>query len=223
MSDSASGYVPGQTALLVEIPEAQPAVGAWRARFDTSAAVGVGPHVTVLFPFLALPSITAAERADLATVVAAEPAFTVTFGGFGTFPAAGPRPAVLHLVPTPGGPFRRLTAAIAARWRQCPPYAGEVDDPIPHLTVTGTAPPDQVEAARRAIEPRLPITAAVGAVRMIAFDGVAWHPGAWYPMNHGAASALDHSGAGEHQRTPGRRRSPAMPRVDSDDAPAADQ
>jgi hypothetical protein len=57
------GFELGQTAVIVEIPEALPAVGQWRARFDTSAAVGVPPHVTIVFPFLALKAITAC-RAD---------------------------------------------------------------------------------------------------------------------------------------------------------------
>lgn len=182
MSDAPSRFTRGQTALLIEIPEAQSAVGSWRTRFDTSAAVGVGPHVTVLFPFLTRPAVTGAERADLAAIAAAEPVFAVTFGAFGSFPAAGPNPTLLYLVPTPDGPFRRLTAAVADRWPQCPPYAGAVDDPIPHLTVTETAPPDQVEAAQRAIEPLLPITATVRGVTMIAFDGAAWRRESWFPL-----------------------------------------
>ena len=182
MSDAPSRFTRGQTALLIEIPEVQPAVGAWRARFDTSAAVGVGPHVTVLFPFLPLPAVSAADRADLTAIAATEPVVTVTFGAFGIFPAVGSNPAVLHLVPAPDDPFRRLTAAVADRWPQCPPYAGAVDDPIPHLTVTETARPGQVEAARRAIEPLLPITATVRGVTMIAFDGAVWRRESRLPL-----------------------------------------
>jgi hypothetical protein len=81
------GFELGQTAVIVEIPEALPAVGRWRARFDTSAAVGVPPHVTVVFPFLALKAITAADR-DV-QFLGAEPVADF----LGTEPvAAGPAP-----------------------------------------------------------------------------------------------------------------------------------
>lgn len=182
MSHARSRFNRGQTALLADIPEAQSVVGAWRARFDTSAAAGVGPHVTVLFPFRTLPSITAIDRTALAAIAAAEPIFTVTFSVCGVFPSAGPKPAVLHLVPTPDRPFRRLIAAFAARWPQCPPYGGAFDDPTPHLTITETAADTDLDAARRAIEPLLPVTSTVRGVRMIAFDGTTWQPEAWFPL-----------------------------------------
>ena len=42
----------GESALLVAVPAAEPAVAAHRSRLDTSAAVGVPAHITVLYPFL---------------------------------------------------------------------------------------------------------------------------------------------------------------------------
>jgi len=182
MSDPPSRFSPGQTALLVEIPEVQPAVGSWRTRFDTSAAHGVGPHVTVLFPFLPVPVLTPADRADVATIVAAESAFTVTLGACGIFSTDHPAPDILYLVPEPDGPFRRLTGSVAARWPQCPPYGGLIGDPTPHLTVTETAADADLGAARAAVEPVLPITAPVRGVTMIVFDGSAWRPDAWFPL-----------------------------------------
>jgi hypothetical protein len=227
MSDPPPRFSPGQTALVVEIPEVRAAVGAWRARFDTSAAAGVGPHVTVLFPFLTLPAVTAADRADLAALVTAEPAFTVTLGAWGTFSVDDPAPDILYLVPSPSDPFRRLTESIAARWPQCPPYGGLIDDPTPHLTVTETAAATDVDAARRAVEPLLPITAPVRGVTMIAFDGSAWRPDAWFPLGESRSpvrsSARDHPGAVQHQRTPGRRGPATVPGIDPDDAPNPDQ
>lgn len=183
MTDSRPRWTRHQTALLVEIPEAQAEVGPWRARFDTSAALGVGPHVTILVPFLALPTVTAADRTALAALVAAEPAVTVTFGSCATFSVADPAPEILYLVPTPDDPFRRLTAAVAARWPQCPPYGGTVADPTPHLTVTETAADPDLDAARRAVEPLLPIHASVRGVRLIAFDGATWQRAAWFPLH----------------------------------------
>lgn len=182
MSDPPPRFRPGQTALLVEIPEAQTAVGPWRARFDTSAAHGVGPHVTVLFPFLPVPLLTPTDRADVATIVAAESAFTVTLGACGIFSTDDPAPDILYLEPSPSDPFRRLTASVAARWPRYPPYGGLIDDPTPHLTVTETADAVDLGTARRAVERLLPITASVRGVTMIAFDGATWRPAVWFPL-----------------------------------------
>ena len=43
--------MPRRTALIVEVPEAEPAVGALRLEHDRSAARGVPAHITILFPF----------------------------------------------------------------------------------------------------------------------------------------------------------------------------
>lgn len=174
---------PGRTAVIVDIPEAVDAVGTWRQRYDTSAPLGVPPHVTILFPFVDLASFTA-DRADLAAIAAAEQAFPVSFAGFGIFPGSTHRPEVLYLEPTPAEPFVRLTAALWARWPSCPPYEGAHDDCIPHLTITETAPPEQVSAARRAVEPALPITAAVTALTLIAFDGTRWRAADRFPLRN---------------------------------------
>lgn len=44
-------FSPGQTVVIVPIPAVQPLVGGWRARLDSSAAVGVPAHVTIIYPF----------------------------------------------------------------------------------------------------------------------------------------------------------------------------
>jgi 2'-5' RNA ligase len=176
------GFELGQTAVIVEIPEALPAVGRWRARFDTSAAVGVPPHVTVVFPFLALTAITAADRAELARLVAAEPRFTTTFGSLGEFPGLDAAPPVLYLEPSPADPYRRLTAAMWSSWPECPPYGGVYDEHVPHLTITETAPPEQIAAARRALAPALPVRAHIGQATLIDFDGARWRRNAVFPL-----------------------------------------
>ncbi|HEY5878008.1 MAG TPA: 2'-5' RNA ligase family protein [Nakamurella sp.] len=173
---------PGLTAVIVDVPAASPVVGSWRARFDSSAPLGVPPHVTILFPFLSLPAMTATDRADLAAIVGAEPGFTVTFAALGTFATVEGTPEVLYLEPSPAEPFRRLTEALAARWPQCPPYEGAFDEVIPHLTVTETAPPEQVSAARRAIARVLPIRASIDTVTLIDFDGTRWRRHMQFPM-----------------------------------------
>ena len=167
-------YPIGQTAVIVPVKAVESLVTPWRSRFDISAGFGVPPHVTVVYPFLPLDRIDAGVMDSLRAAFAAESAFTVTFAGFGEFPAAPGRPGPLYLDPQPADPFRRLTGALGARWPEAPPYGGAFADPIPHLTVTETALADDKQAARAAIGPALPITTTIGAGSLLVFDGSRW-------------------------------------------------
>jgi hypothetical protein len=42
----------GQSALIIEVPEAEPAVARCREHLDASDALGVPAHITVLAPFM---------------------------------------------------------------------------------------------------------------------------------------------------------------------------
>src|SRR5690348_2380773 len=74
-----------ESALLIAVPAAEPAVGEHRARLDPSARGGVPAHLTVLYPFLAPPLIDDAVLASLAALFAAVPAFAFTLDRVGWF------------------------------------------------------------------------------------------------------------------------------------------
>lgn len=92
--------------MLANVEEAEPLVGHWRRRFDSSASAGIPAHVTVLFPFLDIDRITTAVIGDLRTLIGARSPFTVRFDECRRFPE------VLYLAPTPDQPFRALTMAL---------------------------------------------------------------------------------------------------------------
>jgi hypothetical protein len=145
--------MPRQTALIVEVPEAEPAVGELRLQLDSSAAAGVPAHITILYPF--------AEDADVD-----EEALAELFSRFRPFDFVLDRverfqegPVWLH--PEPSLPFVDLTAALEQRWPEYPPYEGMFDEPIPHLTVSET-PID--------FQPQLPIASRAHAVTLIEQD-----------------------------------------------------
>lgn len=97
MPEDQSGlYQAGETLLLVKVPEAEPLVGGWRRRFDSSAGARLPAHVTVLYPFLDHGRIDADVLGALELLVGAHGAFDIRFECFGRFPD------VLFLVPTPG-------------------------------------------------------------------------------------------------------------------------
>ncbi len=59
-------------------------------------------------------------HAKVAEIVAGTAAFDFAFARMDTFPNG-----IIHLLPEPEDPFRRLTDALASAFPQCPPYAGE--------------------------------------------------------------------------------------------------
>jgi 2'-5' RNA ligase len=169
-------FVAGETALVVHVPEAEPVVGAWRRRFDPSAAHGVPAHVTVLYPFLDADRIDAGLLAELGALFAAHAPFEVRFSGCGRFPE------VIYLAPDPDGPIRELTEAVAASWPEAPPYGGRFEEITPHLTVADGVPLDVQDTIEAELAGRLPVTAHVGAVSLEAYDGALWRHAACFPL-----------------------------------------
>ena len=120
-----------------------------RRRWDFAALAGAGAHVTVLFPFLPCTELDSRVRAELASIADRMPAFDVRFERVRRFPG------LVWIEPEPAEPFATLTAAVAARWPDYPPYGGMFDTVIQHLTVVESddAPLDAIEEAVRRAAP----------------------------------------------------------------------
>ncbi|MEU3708517.1 2'-5' RNA ligase family protein [Streptomyces catenulae] len=169
MSDNnTSTFQAGQTGLVVRIPEAEPAVRAWRARFDPSARAGVPAHVTVLFPFLDERRTDPDVRSALADVLGRHHAFDLRFESCGRFPGT------LFLRPAPDAPLRRLTESVAARWPEAPPYGGRFTEVVPHLTVVDGQDDAVLDKAEADLSGALPVISRVTSVDLMAYDGTAW-------------------------------------------------
>ena len=54
-----------RSGLIIEVPEAEPAVRWHRERLDANAPLGIPAHITVLFPFMPPEMIDAAARTRL--------------------------------------------------------------------------------------------------------------------------------------------------------------
>ncbi|MFD6967622.1 2'-5' RNA ligase family protein [Streptomyces sp. NPDC059949] len=167
--DSTHTFHAGQTGLIVRIPEAEPAVRAWRERLDPAARAGIPAHVTVLFPFLDESRIDALVHAALADVLSSHRAFDLRFETCGRFPE------VLYLAPEPDTPLRRLTEAIAARWPEAPPYGGRFTEVVPHLTITQGQEDAVLQDIEADLISRLPFASHVASVELLVHDGSTWH------------------------------------------------
>ncbi|MFF4352506.1 2'-5' RNA ligase family protein [Streptomyces sp. NPDC001530] len=152
----------------MKVPEAEPAVRAWRDRLDPSARAGVPAHVTVLFPFLDESRIHSDTCAAIDEVIRRHRPFEARFESCGRFPG------ILYLAPEPDALFRRLTEAIADRWPETPPFGGQFEDIVPHLTIAQGQDDDLLEETEADLRSRLPITARVSSVDLMVHDGSRW-------------------------------------------------
>ncbi|MCM1969699.1 2'-5' RNA ligase family protein [Streptomyces sp. G1] len=183
--DSSSTFQPGQTGLVVRIPEAEPAVRGWRERLDPSARAGVPAHVTVLFPFLEEGRIDPLVHAALEDVLRRHQPFDLRFERCGRLPE------VLYLVPEPAAPLIRLTEAIAARWPEAPPYGGRFAEIVPHLTIAQGQEGAVLEEIEADLDGRLPFTSHVSAVELMVHDGTTWRTRASFALGDPAPRPRD--------------------------------
>jgi 2'-5' RNA ligase len=154
---------PTETALIVPIPEAEDAVGPFRATLDRSASWGVPAHVTVLYPFLSPDEINSDVLAALRDIISVIPRFDITLAHTDWFDDTA-----VWLAPQPDHPFRDLTTAVWRRFPDTPPYAGAHADVVPHLTIGHGAPKHVLSHAVQAVSTHLPINATIDVVRLIA-------------------------------------------------------
>ncbi len=148
------------------VPEAEPAVGAYRLAHDSAAVLGAPAHITVLFPFLAPEAI---DETAIGELVARHPRFTFRLDSLEQFDAGA-----VWLRPEPSAPFRALTSAVWARWPDHPPYEGAHRDVIPHLTISN----QHIE-----VEIALPIESLAHEVLLIEEDELRqWGARARFPL-----------------------------------------
>lgn len=151
-----------ESALVVLVPESEHLVSPFRERYDPSAAAGMPAHITINYPFTPLWPNWYEVILALEELLDRFPQFTFILPEIRRFPD------VLYLAPAPSQPFRELIAAVTKRFPESPPYSGQIDEVVPHLTVAQIgerAKLDEVaeDLARHAIG-QLPIHARAESV-----------------------------------------------------------
>lgn len=123
---------PGHSVLQVPVPQLEDFVRGRTVHYDASYLSAdpahVHAHVTALGPFAS--ELTDDIERRVAAVAAETPAFDFVLERVATFPDG-----IIHLVPEPDEPFRKLTARLAAEFPEHPPYEGRYGDVAPHLTL----------------------------------------------------------------------------------------
>jgi 2'-5' RNA ligase len=151
-----------ESALVLPVPSAESNIGALRRKFEPS---GISAHVTVLYPFVAAPSISHDVIDAVCEVLSRIEPFNFELSEIGWF-----EDRVLYLAPTPRAPFEELTALLVDRFPDYPPYRGAFESFIPHLTVGEGARPSQLRRAAGQLTQHMPIKSVAEAVWLMAPD-----------------------------------------------------
>ena len=138
-----------QSALIIEVPEAEALVSAWRSVHDPAARRGVPGHVTTLFPFVHPDDLDQAVLDRVRSVVSSTEPFEFRLDRVDQFVG------VVWLRPVPDEPFRTLTSLLAGEFPDYPPYGGRHEEPQPHLTLAVVEPGSSQGAIYRDIEAAL--------------------------------------------------------------------
>jgi 2'-5' RNA ligase len=83
-----------ESAFMILVPEAEPLVGAFRDRYDPSAAAGVPAHITLLYPFKHPDEVDQSMLDDLSASFKRHVPFQFSLASIRDFPDA-----ILYLAP----------------------------------------------------------------------------------------------------------------------------
>lgn len=116
----------------------------------------------MLFPFVPAAEIDENVVARTATVFRSTAAFEhslVRCEWFGD--------EVLWLAPDASEQFRSLTNVASLAFPEYPPYEGQLEEVVPHLTVAVRSPLEVMRTAEQAVQKHLPIHSTVRAVTLM--------------------------------------------------------
>lgn len=150
------------SGLIIEVPEAEPAVRRHRERLDASAPLGACAHITVLFPFMPPETIDTAALTELGQLFGEVSRFQFRLDRTDWF-----GDEVLWLAPRDPGPFRALTQRVFRAFPAFPPFEGQFDDVVPHLTIGHGHPLKDLRTAEDSVQAHLPIDACAAAVTLM--------------------------------------------------------
>jgi len=175
------GAVPGTgtSALVIEVPQAEELVGAFRQKYDPVAPLGMPAHVTVLFPFVDVDGISEELLTGLWEHFSMIPQFTFALPRLGQFSD------VLFLVPDPREPLDHLIDVTHERYPEYPPYGGTVEKPDPHLTIAHAEDPAELPricTADEAVMSEELVEVEVREAALMTHEGEKWRRRQVFPL-----------------------------------------
>jgi len=111
-------------------------------------------HITLLAPWVTDPA--ADDLSRVARIASQAGPFEVTLAEIGEFPHG-----VIYLRPAPDMALRELTARLAAEFPDWPPYGGQYEGVVPHLTLDRRSASVTPATVRATVAHLLPVTVTV--------------------------------------------------------------
>jgi hypothetical protein len=153
------------TVLLARVPAADAVVAVFGELVPPEWEGAPYAHVTALGPFAPRSSLTPARLDAIGELVRSHLPVTVDLVRLERF-AEG----MVWLAPEDPKPFRALTEGLWREFPDYPPYGGQFDEVIPHLSL-GRLPFDvDFESIGPVIEPLLPVRTVVDTVQLVVWS-----------------------------------------------------
>jgi 2'-5' RNA ligase superfamily len=169
-----------ETAIVVVVPEAEPAVDLARRRHAADGADGMPAHITLLYPFTDTNVLVSGRIAQLRDCLASFDPFEGELNRIARFQRL--TDTILWLAPRASTPFVAMIEALRAAFPEHPPYGGEFESIIPHLTVAISRDRDVLASIEVELADRLPIPIRVEAVTLFEHTELGWKLRASFPL-----------------------------------------
>jgi hypothetical protein len=150
------------TVLLARVPAADPVVAAFGRLVPPEWNGTPYAHVTALGPFAPPSSLTPAQLDLIGALIGEHLPVTVDLLQLERFPDG-----MVWLAPEDPKPFRALTEALWRAFPNYPPYGGQFDEVIPHLSLGRLPIGIDVEAFGSVVAPLLPVRTVVDTVQLV--------------------------------------------------------
>ena len=165
-----------KSALILPVREIESIAQPYRRNYTTDGAMGLLPHVTILYPFVSFSEWSASVLEALESSLGTVSPFRFTLAKLNRFPTH----RVLFLNPVPNRVILDLTRKISKAFPDYPPYEGTIpiDELHPHVTIAiGSTDQELVtleESFRREIADRLPLVITADEVWFVVKSGIRW-------------------------------------------------
>jgi hypothetical protein len=182
MSDSSGLNI--EAALVVVVPESEPLVRRFRAKYDPVTALGVPAHITINYPFLPGVKPTSEVLRSLSQLFAGVAPFSFTLDHTARFPNT------VYLAPVSTAPLVSLIKLVSNEFPESPTYGGQFETIIPHLMVANSDGDSELLALveselREAALQHLPIHAYADSVYLMDDSAGRWAKRVRFPLGSG--------------------------------------
>ena len=169
-----------RTLLALLVPEAESLVGDMRARLDPSARLGLGAHITLVYPWLDSADVTDETLTRLRCTVARHAAFSFWLDRVDTFSST------VWLAPSPIEAIASLATSLDTAFPERPRIGPDYERYVPHLSVARNVRKDRDDIVA-SLHDRLEIHGRVEClckeVHVMERDATGWHALASFPLD----------------------------------------